>query len=72
MIFTVRALHKDDGEAVIFDVTARAHVYGRPAGAWAFEAIAAKAGGLASAQNRNKSEFTSAAVIPTSTIEFCP
>jgi NAD(P)H-hydrate repair Nnr-like enzyme with NAD(P)H-hydrate dehydratase domain len=27
------------------DVTAHAHVYGRPAGAWAFEAIAAKAGG---------------------------
>jgi hypothetical protein len=34
----------DDSEAVILDVTAHAHVYGRPAGAWAFEAIAAKAG----------------------------
>jgi peptidoglycan/xylan/chitin deacetylase (PgdA/CDA1 family) len=34
---------KDDSEAVILDVTAHAHVYGRPAGAWAFEAIAAKA-----------------------------
>jgi peptidoglycan/xylan/chitin deacetylase (PgdA/CDA1 family) len=34
----------DDGEAVMIDVTAHAHVYGRPAGAWAFEAIAAKVG----------------------------
>jgi hypothetical protein len=34
----------DDSEAVILDVTAHAHVYGRPADAWAFEAIAAKAG----------------------------
>jgi aromatic ring-cleaving dioxygenase len=36
---------KDDSEAVMIDVTAHAHVYGRPAGAWAFEAIAAKVGG---------------------------
>ena len=34
----------DDSEAVMIDVTAHAHVYGRPAGAWAFEAIAAKVG----------------------------
>jgi peptidoglycan/xylan/chitin deacetylase (PgdA/CDA1 family) len=33
-------LRRDD-EAVMIDVTAHAHVYGRPAGAWAFEAIAA-------------------------------
>jgi peptidoglycan/xylan/chitin deacetylase (PgdA/CDA1 family) len=36
---------KDEGEAVMIDVTAHAHVYGRPAGAWAFEAIAANVGG---------------------------
>jgi peptidoglycan/xylan/chitin deacetylase (PgdA/CDA1 family) len=36
----------DDGEAVMIDVTAHAHVYGRPAGAWAFEAIAAKVGDM--------------------------
>jgi len=30
-------------EALIIDVTAHAHVYGRPAGAWAFETIAAAA-----------------------------
>ncbi len=34
-------LERDD-EAVMIDVTVHAHVYGRPAGAWAFEAIAAK------------------------------
>lgn len=34
----------DDGEAVMIDVTAHAHVYGRPAGAWAFEAVAASVG----------------------------
>jgi peptidoglycan/xylan/chitin deacetylase (PgdA/CDA1 family) len=34
----------DDGEAVMIDVTAHAHVNGRPAGAWAFAAIAAKVG----------------------------
>jgi hypothetical protein len=34
----------DDAEAVMIDVTAHAHVYGRPAGAWAFAAIAAKVG----------------------------
>ena len=33
-------------EAVILDVTAHAHVYGRPAGAWAFEAIAEKVGSI--------------------------
>jgi peptidoglycan/xylan/chitin deacetylase (PgdA/CDA1 family) len=33
-----------EGEAVMLDVTAHAHVYGRPAGAWAFETIAAKVG----------------------------
>jgi peptidoglycan/xylan/chitin deacetylase (PgdA/CDA1 family) len=38
-------MRKDDGEAVMLDVTAHAHVYGRPTGAWAFEAIAVKAGG---------------------------
>jgi peptidoglycan/xylan/chitin deacetylase (PgdA/CDA1 family) len=32
----------DDSEAVMIDVTAHAHVYGRPAGAWAYAAIAAK------------------------------
>ena len=37
-------MRNDTGEAVMLDVTAHAHVYGRPAGAWAFEAIAAKAG----------------------------
>jgi Polysaccharide deacetylase len=37
-------MRKDGDEAVILDVTAHAHVYGRPAGAWAFEAIAAKVG----------------------------
>jgi Polysaccharide deacetylase len=37
-------LRKDSDEAVMLDVTAHAHVYGRPAGTWAFEAIAAKAG----------------------------
>jgi peptidoglycan/xylan/chitin deacetylase (PgdA/CDA1 family) len=36
-------LRRED-EAVMIDVTAHAHVYGRPAGAWAFEAIAAKVG----------------------------
>ena len=30
-------------EALLIDVTAHAHVYGRPAGAWAYEAIARKA-----------------------------
>jgi peptidoglycan/xylan/chitin deacetylase (PgdA/CDA1 family) len=35
---------EDSGEAVMIDVTAHAHVYGRPAGAFAFEAIAAAAG----------------------------
>ena len=34
----------EDSEAVMIDVTAHAHVYGRPAGAWAFGAIAAKVG----------------------------
>jgi peptidoglycan/xylan/chitin deacetylase (PgdA/CDA1 family) len=34
----------DDSEAVMIDVTVHAHVYGRPAGAWAFAAIAAKVG----------------------------
>jgi hypothetical protein len=38
-------MRRDEGEAVMLDVTAHAHVYGRPAGAWAFEAIAAKLGG---------------------------
>ena len=33
-------------EAVILDVTVHAHVYGRPAGAWAFEVIAEKLGGI--------------------------
>ena len=37
-------MRKDEGEAVMLDVTAHAHVYGRPAGAWAFETVAAKAG----------------------------
>jgi hypothetical protein len=37
-------MRKDEGEAVMLDVTAHAHVYGRPAGAWAFEAVAAKVG----------------------------
>ena len=37
-------MRNDSDEAVILDVTAHAHVYGRPAGTWAFEAIAAKAG----------------------------
>jgi hypothetical protein len=32
----------DGDEAVMIDVTAHAHCYGRPAGAWAFEAIAGK------------------------------
>jgi len=40
----VARMRKDEGEAVMLDVTAHAHVYGRPAGAWAFEAVAAKAG----------------------------
>jgi peptidoglycan/xylan/chitin deacetylase (PgdA/CDA1 family) len=31
-------------EAVLIDVTAHAHVYGRPAGAWAYEAIAKSVG----------------------------
>ena len=38
-------LERDD-EAVMIDVTVHAHVYGRPAGAWAFEAIAAKVGAM--------------------------
>jgi peptidoglycan/xylan/chitin deacetylase (PgdA/CDA1 family) len=33
-------LLKTEGEAVMIDITAHAHVYGRPASAWAFEAIA--------------------------------
>jgi hypothetical protein len=33
-----RAL-SDEREALIIDVTAHAHVYGRPSGAWAFEEI---------------------------------
>ena len=37
-------MREDKGEAMMLDVTAHAHVYGRPAGAWVFEAIAAKAG----------------------------
>ena len=37
-------MRKDEGEAVILDVTAHAHVYGRPAGAWAIEAVVAKVG----------------------------
>jgi peptidoglycan/xylan/chitin deacetylase (PgdA/CDA1 family) len=41
---SLKRLREDDGEAVILDVTAHAHVYGRPTGAWAFEAIAAKVG----------------------------
>ena len=36
------ALTQED-EAVMIDVTAHCHVYGRPSGAWAYEAIAAKA-----------------------------
>jgi peptidoglycan/xylan/chitin deacetylase (PgdA/CDA1 family) len=32
----------DPGEALMIDVTAHAHCYGRPAGAWAYEAIAAR------------------------------
>jgi peptidoglycan/xylan/chitin deacetylase (PgdA/CDA1 family) len=35
-----------DNEAVMIDVTVHAHVYGRPTGAWAFEAIAAKVGAM--------------------------
>ena len=34
-----RGLHGED-EAIVIDVTAHAHVYGRPAGSWAFEEIA--------------------------------
>jgi hypothetical protein len=30
----------------MIDVTVHAHVYGRPTGAWAFEAIAAKVGAM--------------------------
>jgi hypothetical protein len=30
----------------MIDVTSRAHVYGRPPAAWAFEAIAAKVGAM--------------------------
>ena len=41
---SLKRLREDDGEAVTLDVTAHAHVYGRPTGAWAFEAIAAKVG----------------------------
>jgi hypothetical protein len=37
-------MRKDEGEAVMLDVTAHAHVYWRPAGCWAFEAVAAKVG----------------------------
>jgi hypothetical protein len=33
-----RGLQGED-EAIMIDVTAHAHVYGRPAGAWAFEEI---------------------------------
>jgi len=36
------ALSVDD-EALMIDVTAHAHVYGRPAGAWAYESVARKA-----------------------------
>jgi hypothetical protein len=36
------ALIQED-EAVMIDVTAHCHVYGRPSGAWAYEAVAAKA-----------------------------
>ena len=35
-------------EAAMIDVTVHAHVYGRPTGAWAFEAIAAKVGAMES------------------------
>jgi peptidoglycan/xylan/chitin deacetylase (PgdA/CDA1 family) len=42
---TLDQMLKDEGEAVMIDVTAHAHVYGRPAGAWAFETIAAAVGG---------------------------
>jgi peptidoglycan/xylan/chitin deacetylase (PgdA/CDA1 family) len=38
------ALAAED-EAVMIDVTVHAHVYGRPAGAWAFEEVARKARG---------------------------
>jgi hypothetical protein len=37
-------MRKDEGEAVMLDVTAHAHVYGRPAGSWAFETVATKVG----------------------------
>jgi hypothetical protein len=33
---------KNKREAVMIDVTAHAHVYGRPNGAWAYEEIAKK------------------------------
>jgi peptidoglycan/xylan/chitin deacetylase (PgdA/CDA1 family) len=33
---------KDETDALIVDVTVHAHVYGRPSGAWAYEAIARK------------------------------
>lgn len=35
----------DSGEALLIDVTAHAHVYGRPDGAWAYAAIARMASG---------------------------
>jgi len=35
----------DRDEAVLIDVTAHAHVYGRPAGAWAFEDVARRVAG---------------------------
>jgi hypothetical protein len=31
-----------ESEALLIDVTAHAHVYGRPSGAWAYEAIVRK------------------------------
>ena len=41
--YTLAAALVGEEEALIIDVTAHCHVYGRPSGAWAYEAIAAKA-----------------------------
>jgi len=42
--FLAHTLTADDG-AIIIDVTAHTHCYGRPGGAWAYEEVARKASG---------------------------
>jgi hypothetical protein len=48
---------RNKAEAVMIDVTAHAHVYGRPNGAWAYEEIAKKASKLKDAWLATRQEI---------------